>query len=57
MNTQDKHSPNDSLCKEQQSEDTKYFRLLALSKGLAKCNPVSEKLLLRLYGRIGINLN
>ena len=56
MNTQGNQSPN-FFYKEQQSEDTKSIRLLALSKGLAYCKPVSERLLMRLYGRIGINLN
>ena len=32
-------------------------KIQSLHKALQKCNPVSESLLIRLYLRIGINLN
>ncbi len=40
-----------------QDELIKIERLHHLSKALKYCNPLSERLLIRLYGRIGINLN
>lgn len=38
-------------------DQTTPLRLQHLLKALKQCNPVNEKLLMRLYKRVGCNLN